>query len=176
MSRSIPAHPAERLRMILADTRPRVLVTQRSLRDRLPESGGRGALHRRPSRRSRRTTTHARPPESGVRSDDLAYVMYTSGSTGRPKGVMVEHRAICNTILWRDKDLTVYRRRRRPEQLALHVRPVARPDLPHAGVRCADGPGRAGRGVRSAPAAGARAAGRGDDPGSAARPAAGDAR
>ena len=34
--------------------------------------------------------------------------MYTSGSTGRPKGVMVEHRAICNTILWRDKDLTVH--------------------------------------------------------------------
>ena len=43
-----------------------------------------------------------------MRSDDLAYIMYTSGSTGRPKGVMVEHRAICNTILWRDKELTVH--------------------------------------------------------------------
>ncbi len=47
-------------------------------------------------------------PTSGVRSDDLAYIMYTSGSTGRPKGVMVEHRAICNTLLWRDKDLPVH--------------------------------------------------------------------
>ncbi len=103
-----PNAPAERLRMILADTRPRVLVTQRSLRDRLPDAGRHGALHRRPDLAIPRATTRRRPPESGVRSDDLAYIMYTSGSTGRPKGVMVEHRAICNTILWRDKDLTVH--------------------------------------------------------------------
>jgi amino acid adenylation domain-containing protein len=39
-------------------------------------------------------------PESGVAAHNLAYVIYTSGSTGRPKGVMVEHRAICNQLLW----------------------------------------------------------------------------
>ncbi len=33
---------------------------------------------------------------------DLAYVIFTSGSTGRPKGVAVEHRAVVNTILWRN--------------------------------------------------------------------------
>ena len=33
---------------------------------------------------------------------DLAYVIYTSGSTGRPNGVAIEHRAIVNTILWRN--------------------------------------------------------------------------
>ncbi len=34
-------------------------------------------------------------------SSDLAYMIYTSGSTGSPKGVMVEHKSICNTLLWR---------------------------------------------------------------------------
>ena len=102
-----PNAPAERLRMILADTRPRMLVTQRSLRDRLPDLEAAVLCIDDPVGDPDGDDA-ARPPESGVRSDDLAYIMYTSGSTGRPKGVMVEHRAICNTILWRDKDLTVH--------------------------------------------------------------------
>ena len=40
---------------------------------------------------------------SGVSGGDVAYVIYTSGSTGRPKGVAVEHRAIVNTIQWRNE-------------------------------------------------------------------------
>ena len=102
-----PNAPAERLRMILADTQPRVLVTQRSLRDRLPDLEPAVLCIDDPVSDPEDDDAR-RPPESGVRSDDLAYIMYTSGSTGRPKGVMVEHRAICNTILWRDKDLTVH--------------------------------------------------------------------
>jgi bacitracin synthase 3 len=44
----------------------------------------------------------AEPPDVDVADTGLAYVIYTSGSTGRPKGVAVEHRAIVNTILWRN--------------------------------------------------------------------------
>lgn len=33
--------------------------------------------------------------------EDLAYLVYTSGSTGTPKGVMIQHQAVCNTLLWR---------------------------------------------------------------------------
>ncbi len=33
---------------------------------------------------------------------DLAYVIYTSGTTGKPKGIAVEHRAIVNTVTWRN--------------------------------------------------------------------------
>ena len=41
--------------------------------------------------------------KAGVGTSDVAYVIYTSGSTGRPKGVAVEHRAIVNTIQWRNE-------------------------------------------------------------------------
>ena len=129
-----PAAPAERLRMILADTRPRVLLTQRSLRDRLPDLEAAVLCIDDPVADAEAGDA-SRPPETGVRSDDLAYIIYTSGSTGRPKGVMVEHRAICNTILWRDRDVTIHADDRRPEQPAVHVRPVAGTDLPRAGVR-----------------------------------------
>jgi len=104
-----PHAPAERLRMILADTQPRLLVTQRSLRDHLRNLQLPVLCIDDPVPPPDPEVDDARwPPASGVRSDDLAYIIYTSGSTGRPKGVMVEHRAICNTILWRDKDLTIH--------------------------------------------------------------------
>ena len=97
-----PASPADRLRTILDDTRPCAIVTRRALREEIP------AL-RIPIVCVEDTDSSepSSPPTSGVCEDDLAYIMYTSGSTGRPKGVMIEHRAIANTIQWRDRDVPV---------------------------------------------------------------------
>lgn len=39
-------------------------------------------------------------PDSFNQADDLACIMYTSGSTGQPKGVMISHRNICSYIDW----------------------------------------------------------------------------
>ncbi|HZT82161.1 MAG TPA: amino acid adenylation domain-containing protein, partial [Gemmataceae bacterium] len=115
-----PASPAERLRLVMADTRAPVLLTQRRLKDRLPETeaavicldedagepeGGR--LAPRGDETASRGEAATRTPPVGPTPADLAYVIYTSGSTGRPKGVMVEHRAICNTVLWRQRDLPI---------------------------------------------------------------------
>jgi len=41
---------------------------------------------------------------SALGSDHAAYVIYTSGSTGMPKGILVSHRAICNRLLWMERD------------------------------------------------------------------------
>ncbi|MDN3027889.1 non-ribosomal peptide synthetase [Streptomyces sp. S.PB5] len=41
--------------------------------------------------------------EPAAGPSDLAYVMHTSGSTGRPKAVAVEHRAIVDTVIWRNR-------------------------------------------------------------------------
>ena len=40
----------------------------------------------------------------GLRPEHLAYVIYTSGSTGKPKGVMVEHKGLCNYLLWANSE------------------------------------------------------------------------
>jgi len=46
----------------------------------------------------------AGPVSVAVTPGHLAYVVYTSGSTGKPKGVQIEHRAICNNLLWMQQD------------------------------------------------------------------------
>ncbi|WP_238319420.1 amino acid adenylation domain-containing protein, partial [Xanthomonas maliensis] len=94
-----PDHPIERLAFMLADARPRVILTDSLLQERLPAS-----------RAMQQTTIivldapvpapnpahdHA-PVLTGLRPDHLAYVIYTSGSTGKPKGVMVSHRGLVN--------------------------------------------------------------------------------
>ncbi len=101
-----PGTPAERIRLVQSDTSAPVLLTQRSLCDRLPETVAAVICLDDPDVEADSQSAH--PPESGVTSGDLAYVIYTSGSTGRPKGVMVEHRAIVNTVHWRDRDLTLF--------------------------------------------------------------------
>jgi non-ribosomal peptide synthetase component F len=49
----------------------------------------------------------ATAPAVDVAASDVAYVIHTSGSTGRPKGAMVEHRGVCNRVLWQREALGV---------------------------------------------------------------------
>jgi amino acid adenylation domain-containing protein len=103
------ATPAERLRLILADTGAPLLLVQRSLVNQLPQCGTPVLyIDDHVPHPGTDEDSGSRPPQTGVKSSDLAYVIYTSGSTGRPKSVMVEHRAIGNTVSWRDRELTIY--------------------------------------------------------------------
>ena len=94
-----PAYPEERLKLMLSDSQPPVLLTQKRLVAGLPESGTQvvcldtdwGVI----SLESEENAV------SYVTADNLAYVIYTSGSTGQPKGVMIPHRGICNQLYWR---------------------------------------------------------------------------
>ena len=94
-----PDYPQERLALMLSDAEVQVLLTQKTLVTRLPESRADvvcldsdwGTI----SLESEENTI------SDVTSNNLAYVIYTSGSTGQPKGVMIEHRSICNLLCWR---------------------------------------------------------------------------
>ena len=96
-----PDHPAERLAFMLNDSAAPVVITQRSLRERMARTIPAGtrllcvdddgpAIASQPEH----------DLESLTRPEHLAYVIYTSGSTGQPKGVQIEHRGIGNQLHW----------------------------------------------------------------------------
>ncbi|TDD20800.1 non-ribosomal peptide synthetase, partial [Nonomuraea diastatica] len=94
-----PGHPAERLSMIVADARPRLLLSETTAAGYLPapvlvvgDDPEPGPLDPEPGPPD---PPPGRPPSAG----DLAYVIYTSGSTGRPKGVEVGHGNLANLLL-----------------------------------------------------------------------------
>jgi len=84
-----PVYPKDRVRAILDDVQPRLVITDDKYEDKfdLP------SLQLVPPE----TTSEARNSPEGlnldlaIRPEDTAYIIYTSGSTGVPKGVMVSH-------------------------------------------------------------------------------------
>jgi amino acid adenylation domain-containing protein len=91
-----PEHPAERLAAVLDDAAAPVVVTTPALRDLVP--GRRHLLV------PAAGDTDGRPTPRAASPGGLAYAVYTSGSTGSPKGVLIEHRGICNNLLWMQQD------------------------------------------------------------------------
>jgi amino acid adenylation domain-containing protein len=92
-----PVYPQERLAWMLADASPVMVLTQASLRARLPAlEADVIILDADESEIDRHSTSNLKP--AGLTPQNLAYVIYTSGSTGQPKGVMVEHRNVCNFV------------------------------------------------------------------------------
>ncbi len=102
-----PQYPGERLQYMLQDSRVEWVLTQSrftaSLSPLLDDS-----VHLLSLDREWESITEGaqRQPalKRQVRLHHLAYILYTSGSTGRPKGVMLEHRALCNRILWMEDE------------------------------------------------------------------------
>ncbi|MEX2697607.1 amino acid adenylation domain-containing protein, partial [Rhizobium mongolense] len=95
-----PAYPSARLRQVLEDAAPHLLLC---------DAAGRAALG--PEALADLTVvdletatpawaellaSNPDPSALGLTSRHLAYVIYTSGSTGTPKGVMIEHRGLVN--------------------------------------------------------------------------------
>ncbi len=89
-----PRLPDARLSFMLADVRPRVVLTKKSLRASL---FGKDAIFLDASRDAI-AQERTENPRNSVRPRNLAYVMYTSGSTGKPKGVPIEHRSVVNLL------------------------------------------------------------------------------
>jgi len=93
-----PAYPVARLAFMLEDAQVSVLLTQESLKERLPETQTQVVcLDIEAEALSRFAEENV---VSGVGPENLAYVIYTSGSTGKPKGVAIEHHSAVVLLKW----------------------------------------------------------------------------
>ncbi|MGI9290753.1 MAG: amino acid adenylation domain-containing protein, partial [Gammaproteobacteria bacterium] len=93
-----PKYPADRVALMLEDSRSSIVLSQSSVVPDLPETsamvicvddfdwGNAG--------------DEQAGIDGGAVAGDLAYVIYTSGSTGRPKGVAIEHRNTVALMQW----------------------------------------------------------------------------
>jgi amino acid adenylation domain-containing protein len=98
-----PRYPQDRLRFMLTETAAPVVLTERRLRDSLPQQGAQVIFLDETTTAAGRFESELNPaanPASIVHADNLAYVIYTSGSTGRPKGVGVTHAGVVNLAAW----------------------------------------------------------------------------
>jgi non-ribosomal peptide synthetase component F len=94
-----PQYPATRLRVILEDARPDLLLCNSDVDADLAPYGETRTLHLRADR-ARIDAQPVDSPDSMVGPADPAYVIYTSGTTGVPKGVIIPHRALANHMRW----------------------------------------------------------------------------
>ncbi|MBB5837191.1 non-ribosomal peptide synthetase [Kribbella italica] len=85
-----PEYPAERVKHILADATPRVVIDDEFVQQHFDA----GVVD---------SPQLSRP----LLPTDPAYVIFTSGTTGRPKGVQISHQAIVNRLWWMRDDYRI---------------------------------------------------------------------
>ncbi|HET7462343.1 MAG TPA: amino acid adenylation domain-containing protein, partial [Longimicrobium sp.] len=92
-----PDYPRERLRWMLDDGAPALLLTGGPLAARFADAGV-PLLDLASAAPAWARAPDGDPERDGPRPQHLAYLIYTSGSTGRPKGVMIQHRNLCSLV------------------------------------------------------------------------------
>ncbi|MFD4658683.1 amino acid adenylation domain-containing protein [Kitasatospora sp. NPDC058444] len=100
-----PDLPAQRLSFMLADAEVPLLITRRSLADRLPRHDAATVWTDAEARLIAALPDDRLPPLATPA--DLAYSIYTSGSTGRPKAVLVPHEGVVNYLVVRGRQLAL---------------------------------------------------------------------
>ncbi|WP_428241317.1 amino acid adenylation domain-containing protein [Gynuella sp.] len=93
-----PDFPEERLKIILEDAQPKLLLSSEDLVDSLPTVEIPTLWLNNPDFDPAAPEHGVNPVVPFIEGDSPAYVIYTSGSTGRPKGVEIPHRAFTNFL------------------------------------------------------------------------------
>ncbi|MEK8104433.1 amino acid adenylation domain-containing protein [Micromonospora sp. M12] len=92
-------YPAERIRYMVADASPELVITDATVAPRLEIGEFAPTLILGEIDGSADNVVDAERV-SALLPSSPAYLIYTSGSTGRPKGVVVEHRSLIDYLCW----------------------------------------------------------------------------
>lgn len=97
-----PNYPPERLKQMLEDASPQVLITQEALKSNLVTTPSTELIVLDAVQQviAEQHASNLAAGEVKTTHDDLVYVIYTSGSTGRPKGVAMAHHSMVNLVEW----------------------------------------------------------------------------
>ncbi|MEO3977769.1 amino acid adenylation domain-containing protein [Streptomyces sp. CAU 1734] len=107
-----PAYPADRIRLMLTDAAPALLLTTAAADPGLPRTDRVPRLLLDAPETAAVLGAYGADDLAGhdrtvpLRPDHPAYVIYTSGSTGTPKGVVVSHRALAAHLEWAGRIFT----------------------------------------------------------------------
>jgi amino acid adenylation domain-containing protein len=93
-----PEYPKDRLQSMLEDAQSPIILTQRRLRDVLPESGA--SVFCLDTEWAALAGESVDNPVNSSGPENICYVIFTSGTTGRPKGVMNVHKGVVNLLQW----------------------------------------------------------------------------
>ena len=97
-----PDYPIDRLTYMVADSGLNLLLTQSTVRSRIP---GHQLLQVIELDSLDPGAEPDRNPALAVSKDNLVYLLYTSGSTGAPKGVAMPHHVIAQLVDWQQQQL-----------------------------------------------------------------------
>ncbi|KAF9208719.1 hypothetical protein BGZ49_007793 [Haplosporangium sp. Z 27] len=94
-----PAYASERLRDILSDSDPSIVLADESGRKALGEALiSVTVVDPNMTLDSNQALERSNPEIQGLNSHHQAYIIYTSGSTGKPKGVSIEHQGVVSLV------------------------------------------------------------------------------
>jgi len=92
-------YPVKRLKTIIEDIHAPILITQKSLKERLKHIYDRDMVVIDDSETKQIISSQSvRPLKDNIAKHNLAYIIYTSGSTGNPKGILQKHETLSHFL------------------------------------------------------------------------------
>ncbi|KAL4741425.1 hypothetical protein BDV11DRAFT_168207 [Aspergillus similis] len=94
-----PSHPSSRHKEILEEIEADIILCSPELRSRYLGSVSTIIPVSEDTIKAYSTVTTSEKTNAKVTPENMAYAIFTSGSTGRPKGIIIEHRAVCSSVI-----------------------------------------------------------------------------